>query len=479
MKESSLDAIRLSIAAQISSKAINLVASILLVRMATRESIGIYTVLILTAQFASTLGRLGTNYSYIVLLPKQENQTNKIELTNTYILFSLISTIIICIILMFQLSFTQSNIPSIENLFLGILVFLYLLSDSISEIFWTIHLAFGNFKVIFLRDVWISIGKGILPLVGYLLDGVTGIISGLLITSSINLWISWKLFQEKTKDFKYLGVENKKTSIKLYSWESLTSLLKKGLPFFSVPLISNLILWPILIKYVDTNGFSEIDGLRVAQICAQIIGGITASLMPVLIVKLHAKGMNEINLYKQSFHICSIIFIIIFSLFVLADKNILPLIFGSDIGSASNIPRIFVAGSALQGLCQIPLQRVMGTKLLIRISILQIASLILAALLAIYIFNSADGLIAYTSITLISPLMILIALPKLLKEDYFPESNQTYLFTVVLCLQIVLCYAEMPMFAEYGIALSCLFVTLLSNKGLISETIFKLVKGNQ
>ena len=62
---------------------------------------------------------------------------------------------------------------------------------------------------------------------------------------------------------------------------------------------------------------------------------------------------------------------------------------------------------------QIPVQRPMPTKMLVRISMLQVVSLIVEALIMIVVLNIQNGLIACSSITLISPLITIIFLPKL------------------------------------------------------------------
>jgi len=148
--------------------------------------------------------------------------------------------------------------------------------------------------------------------------------------------------------------------------------------------------------------------------------------MPILLIKSSENELSDKIIHQCSFKVCWLLSIIIFNLFTLLDTNLLPFIFGSASREAISLARIFVLAAGAQGLSQIPLQRPMPTKMLVRMSMLQVMSLIVAALIMIVVLNIQNGLIAYPSITLISPLITIIFLPKLLRENYDQTTATTF-----------------------------------------------------
>ncbi len=471
-------AAKFSIATQVATRGLNLGLSILLVRLASKESVGYYTLLIASAQLICTLGRIGTNYSYAVLLP-QQTSTNEInKLTSTYSITSLATSAIIAIFAIWQLN-KSGGIPSylLEKITpINIITFTYLLSDSLSETIWSIHLAKGKFKYVFLRDVWVALSKGTLPLIGCLILGPIGILLGLGVTSFLNCGIAIRMLYPEIIEDDLEKTNRSIFNIRYYHFSKLRTLCAKGLPFFSVPLATNMILWPILLNYVNTEGLNNLDGLRIAQICAQSLGLISGSLMPVLLIKSSENQLSGKLLNQQSFKVCWLLSIIIFSLFTLLDTNLLPFIFGSASGGAISLARIFVLAAGVQGLSQIPLQRPMPTKMLVRISMLQVVSLIAAALIMIVVPNIQNGLIAYSSITLISPLLTIIFLPALLGEKLISGNDNNAPELIISSILLITCYQNRTEPILMVLILGGLLATLIKNREFMLQTIRKFVR---
>lgn len=151
----------LSFGTQVFTKAINFCLSITFIRFASPEIIGYFTLLITAAQMVCSLGRMGTNYAYSILLPNRTNTESKSRLTVTYIVFSSLVSLIIAGIVLLQVAQNPAS-EAIQDGATGLFVLLgiiYLYGDSLSEIIWSIHLAEGKFKSVFLRDVWLSLAK--------------------------------------------------------------------------------------------------------------------------------------------------------------------------------------------------------------------------------------------------------------------------------------------------------------------------------
>lgn len=472
MTASTKQAATLSFATQIGTKAINLGLSILFVRLAGPECIGLFTLLLASAQLVSSLGRLGMNYSFAVLLPRQADATDQFRLTTTYSLFGLTTSLLVAIAAVWQLAQTKGMSTTWHSQFwlFAALILAYLLSDSLSEIIWSIHLALGQFRTVFLRDVWLALGKGVLPIAGALWLGSLGMVIGLGLISLLNCWIAAALLRRQP----LAQVAHQHTG--LVSWPLLKQLLAKGLPFFSVPLVNNLILWPLLLRVVNGAGIDKLDGLRVAQICAQLIGILSGSLIPVLWVKSshisHDKKSAE-RMHQRAFQICWVISIVIYCLYALCDTTLLPLVFGKSASEgAIHIARILVVAAAVQGLSQIPMQRPLPTGTLIQLSVLQIGSLILAAFAAIHLFNPAAGLVAYASVNLMSPLLTVLCLPIVLRQSLVTERFASLPLIVLSSLLLSTCFLSHngPMETlQTVVLLSSLTMVLISNRELLLE----------
>jgi hypothetical protein len=466
---STKQAATLSLATQIGTKAINLGLSVLFVRLAAPDCVGLFTLLLASAQLVSSLGRLGMNYSFAVLLPRQVDAAAQFRLTSTYSLFSLASSLLVAGVALWQLARTSGLAPlwhSGSGLFAA-LILAYLLSDASSEILWSIHLALGRFRAVFLRDVWLALGKGALPLAGALWFGAVGVVAGLGLISLLNCWIAALLLRRQP--LALAGAQR----LGLVSWPLLRQLLAKGLPFFSVPLVNNLILWPLLLKVVNGAGIDKLDGLRVAQICAQVIAIFSASLMPVLWVKSSHDEPSAERMHQRAFQVCWVISIVIYCLYALSDTTLLPLVFGrSASDGALQIARILVVAAAVQGLSQMPMQRPLPTGTLIQLSLLQIGSLILAALAAIHLFNPAAGLMAYASVNLISPLLTVLLLPALLRQRLVAEDFSALPLTLLSALLLSTCFlgqSGVLQTLQTVLLLGSLAVVLISNRELLLE----------
>lgn len=463
---STKQAATLSLATQIGTKAINLSLSVLFVRLVAPDCVGFFTLLLASAQLVSSLGRLGMNYSFAVLLPKQVDAAAQFRLLSTYSLSSLASSFLLASFALWQLAWSTGAASTWHSqiwLFNG-LILTYLLSDASSEILWSIHLALGQFRAVFLRDLWLALGKGVLPLVGALCFGSLGMVAGLGLISLLNCWIAATLLRHQP-----LALAGQQRT-KLVSWTLLQQLLAKGLPFFSVPLVNNLILWPLLLKVVSSAGIDKLDGLRVAQICAQVIAIFSASLMPVLWVKSSHDQHSAKRMHQRAFQACWVISIVIYCLYALSDSTLLPLVFGrSASDGALQIARILVVAAALQGLSQIPMQRPFSTRTLIQLSFLQIGSLILAALATIHLVYPDGGLLAYASVNLISPLLTVLCLPALLRESLVAADFSLLPMILLSALLLSTSFLVQSGLLQTFLLLGTLAVVLISNRALLLE----------
>ena len=210
-------AAKFSIASQTATRILNFGLSVLLVKIASRES----WLLHITYSKRATEMHARTNWDKLLLCgtapaPTSTNEIKK--LTSTYRITSLATSAIIAIFAIWQLN-KSGGIPSYlldKIALINILTFTYLLSDSLSETIWSIHLAMGKFKYVFLRDVWVALSKGTLPLIGYLILGPKGILLGLSLTSIQNCGIAIRTLSQKDIGENFEKINGSILNIKYY-----------------------------------------------------------------------------------------------------------------------------------------------------------------------------------------------------------------------------------------------------------------------
>ncbi len=444
-----------------------------MVRLAPPESTGFFTLLLATSQLVSTLGRMGMNYSYSVLLPRHGDGTEeRRSLLATYLISGFISSITIAFIALWRLS-ANDGIPGTTEMrgMMLVVITIYLTTECLAEIFWGIHLSEGHFKQLFLRDVWIAIAKGSIPLAGAIGFGVLGLSIGLTAVSALSFGLAVKVFKQgpTQKSLKIRGTI--KPIWKLFSPRLAGLLARKGLPFYSVPLVNNLILWPFLLHYVKNEGLASLDGLRVAQICAQAIGILSAAIMPVILIENLKDQSKASENSLIAFEACWVLSMALFAGFLITSTTLIPWVFGPISATAAPIVKILVAGAALQGLSQIPLQKAFDTRLLIKISATQVISLSAAGFIAISLFKPDQSLMGYASVNLISPLLSIAALPFLLGR-LTPKRTPLVPQLAISLLLLTCCYSNIPNMmttAAAMVTLTCLFFVNLPLLGQLTR----------
>jgi O-antigen/teichoic acid export membrane protein len=441
-----------------------------MVRLTSPESTGFFTLLLATSQLVSTLGRMGMNYSYSVLLPRHGAVTEeRRSLLSTYLITSFISSLLIAFIALWRLSANGGipGSPAIRGLMLSITI-TYLATDCLAEILWGVHLAEGRFQQLFYRDIWIALAKGSIPLIGAICASVLGLSIGLTIVSAMSCSLAIRAFKTSAAELPSKASDKAATLFREFSPRVASLLFKKGLPFYSVPLINNIILWPFLLHYVKHEGLASLDGLRIAQICAQAIGALSAAIMPVLLIENLTDKSKDNNKHLKAFEACWLLSMLLFTVFLITSSTFMPWMFGPSSTNAAPIARILVAGAALQGLSQIPLQRALETQLLIKISAAQVISLVASGLLAIYLFTPEQSLMAYASVNLLSPLLTIIVLPFLLGR-LTPKRTPLLAQIFISIVLIGSCYITTSSSLTGAIAIAALIYLLLANKGLLSR----------
>jgi hypothetical protein len=107
---------------------------------------------------------------------------------------------------------------------------------------------------------------------------------------------------------------------------------------------------------------------------------------------------------------------------------------------------------------------------------LQVVSLIAAALIMIVVPNIQNGLIAYSSITLISPLLTIIFLPTLLGEKLISGNDNNAPELIISSILLFTCYQNRTEPIHMVLILGGLLATLIKNREFMLQTIRKFVR---
>lgn len=451
----------ISFATQGGSKIINFTASVLMIRIVAPEVVGLFTALLAGSQFVNTIGRAGTNYAYTTLLHSKNHKENQSDLTVTFISFTALISLILAITSATNLfeatDINSSNLTYLNSILRLGLTIMYFSIDAYSEILWDIELAMGQFKRVFTRNLYISAMKSCVPLLIVLAlpseKSYLALTTGLLISSTVSLLAA----KRQPSRLETVGQSSPPPSRKI-SFKLLIELLKLGLPLAAVPISLNIFLWPILLNIISYSGTSELEGLRIGQLCAQGIGIITGAVMPVLLVKSSENPNQAQNNVNLAFNTCWIAIILVLSSYYSIDKYLIPWIFGTTNFDSLVAARMMVLSAAASGLGQIPLQQVFKPRKIIVITVLQVACTIASAFIGILLFKGSQGLMPYLIISTAAPILLITLLPII---NIKPSTES-------MILKIILLWSCLFFSLNSGSA-SILFSTILLTVGIASS----------
>jgi len=385
-----------------------------MIRIVAPEVVGLFTALLAGSQFVNTIGRSGTNYAYTTLVHSRSKKDEQSDLTTTFVSFtffvSLILAVVSAINLLEAADVRASSFVSLNSFWLFTSTLMYFLIDAYSEILWDIELAKGKFKRVFSRNLYLSGIKSCVPLLAVLIVpsswSYLALTIGLLISSTVSLLAAKRQPPHLANKSQHSAPPSGKISFQL-----LIELLQRGVPLAAVPISLNIFLWPILLNIIRYSGASELEGLRIGQLCAQGIGIITGAVMPVLLVKSSENPKQAQNKVNLAFNTCWVAIILVLSFYYSVDMHLIPWIFGAVNFDSIVAARMMVLSAAASGLSQIPLQQIFRPRKIIVITILQVTCTVISALIGILLFRGYQGLMSYLIISTAGPILLITLLP--------------------------------------------------------------------
>ncbi len=438
-----------SICVQILSKAIGLLANILLLRLLPVNVIGGFTMLGNSAQSISSIARLGTDYNYQVTscaLPASQRGGLQRQFLRWNACFSGVAALIALPLLY------PSILPLGSSPLLLIMIYSYLLIESYVDVLWEPALANRDYSKVFGRHLQVAIFKAILPLLFGVFFGWKGLVAGLLIATSSNAIIAIiSLRQLPYAEGKPLP---------------LRSFLSEGIPFYLVPLTQQLIFWPALLYLGFDSGLESVGLLRVAQLVVQVVGILPTSIIPIVFIEnAHGYDKNQLQL-RKGLHAVALSGLAIFTIYSMLDATVLPIIFGLNYANAVLPARTMLLAAVCNGISQIFQQQAFRGNLLRQLSILQIAVLLIIAPIGIIWWLPNGGVEGYAWLTLAVSFFTLLSLV-IWDPNHIMQRKENLLPAMALLMVSPLAIIQTSAPLAWSLTLIALVLILISSKSLL------------
>ena len=347
--------VKLGLATGYVSRGLNVLTTIILTRLLSPELFGAYGLIQSSAQSASTLFRLGTNYSYTVLLPSIRVDLDRARFSASYVGLGLVSSI------PFGLSIGLMSIEAIRKtvqdlaignqwIIIAIVITVFIFSECLSELTWSVLFPYQDtMKYVLIRDPAVSSLKLFVPVVFYLIGGLTGLIVGLGLVSVISLACS--LVAGNAKLFRSVGNISKNLSRK-----DIGLLLRYGSVNYIVPLLSNLILLPVLIDIGKYGNIADVGSIRIGAWGAQLITAFGGSLAPILLVR-NSRAQADNSSISELAKGCFVIYQFLLFIVIGGWGMVNIYLFESKFESSYGLQIAVIIGAVSQSVLQLLMQR--------------------------------------------------------------------------------------------------------------------------
>ena len=430
------------------TRALGLVSTVVLTRLLSLDVLGLLTLVQTCGQTASSLFRLGSNYSYTVLLPTRTASRSCVFLALSYSrLGTLLSVPFSLVVAVYTAgSIWNGNYTYISDILsmptLLVLLVCIVLAECISELLWSIIFPLkGMMNFVLYRDPFVALAKLLMPLAFYSIWGVVGIFLSIMFINLFSLLGAMYVGGWLSRDIFY-------SSMLLARVSDMMELTRFGFAGYVFPLITNLIMLPLLLESASLGEVGEIGALRIGAWGSQIITVVGASIAPVLLVN-NSRQVAQENSKTKITHLCATIYSIFFALACMTVGYINATVFLGKNGGYEQLQLIVVGGAVIQSLVQLLLQSPLRPMQQLRVNASLCTSL-LAGFLFIRLLNPDNILISYALVPFITNIIFvaILFLFRSIRHDLAID-GKTVAYLVYLCLSlpINLAFRETPAFA--------------------------------
>jgi O-antigen/teichoic acid export membrane protein len=320
----------------LASRIVGFIANVLLLRLFLPNWIGGFTLIVGTAQFLSSLARLGTDYTFQLnacKLPAEDRGGLQKQFLIWNFFFNAIAVLL-------AWPFLKDSLSTLAESPIAVcLIFAYLFVESYVDVLWEPVLSSRRYSTVFSRHFQVAITKGFLPLIAGLAFGWLGLILGLLLASCLNCIAAiFSLSRLPTA-----------TGMPL----PLRRFLSEGLPFFAVPVAQQFVFWPAMLSLADGRGLASVGLIRVAQLMMQVVGVIPAAIAPILMIENAHGHANSIERLARSMRLMALIGTGIFAIYCLLDTTLVTVFFGKSYVAAVVPARAMVLAAVYTSVAQL------------------------------------------------------------------------------------------------------------------------------
>lgn len=382
-------------------------SNLLLSRWLGPTDLGLFNLVTTTVQTSDTMVRCGGDYALNFELGGQPNATKTevgVELARGLTQLCSLMTALICVVVFIWVWWGQGLFPS--DLVAGhrpILTGLLLLMNACegsSASAWEVLLVSHRTAPLALRQGFFFPLRLFFSSIGSLSAGVLGAMAGWTLIALVQVvWLR-----------RVLGHLWMPFQLSPLLTEKLSLLLKRGLPFYAVNLISSIIFYPLLLEVAGISGLEQIGYLRVGQILQQLFAFLPATLVPILFLKLRKESSfaNQSLAMERPLRVIWLLLLGVILFYCTVDQSLIVLFFGSGFAAALIPTRIMLITALFESLSQLIVQPLLAAGNIRVYGYWQNGSAVLAAVLG-WLWIPSSGLAAFLIVRLLYVLIPLMA----------------------------------------------------------------------
>ena len=332
-------------------RGLNFILNLALSRALGPSALGIFSLILTTAQTFELTAQVGIDYGVSCALTgpgasKSRQEREKIAATGIrFVGFT--STLLAFALGVWIIHFDGLKLENNEisrSLLAAGVVGISLL-ESLGSLPWVLFLIQGETRLVALRQGLFAPARLLLALVGGWFSAATGAIVGYAIMSSIQfVWVSRqcnRLFSMSRLTF--FGLRQ--------CWQ----LIRSGLPMYITNALAGLIFLPLLADVASVAGIADVGYLRIGQMVVQLFTLLPGALAPLLFFKLRSsnKRQDQIQASATSLRLIWCLGLVTLVIYLVIDHTIVRLLFGEVFLQSVQPTRVLVLCAVLDSASQV------------------------------------------------------------------------------------------------------------------------------
>ena len=325
--------------------------NLLLSRFLGPSGLGLFSLVLSTAQTFELTARGGVDYGLSCALTGPESSQNvEHQASTAFSALRLVqlTTLILAAALWIWVIPLKGLLPSTLPLDRrGVAIALVLIAslEALGGLPWDLFLIAGQTRLVALRQGLFAPLKLLGAWLGGLLGGAGGALLGYgLVSAGQAGWLLRRCQSLLPWPHQWLP-----------DWEQAWNLVRLGAPLYGTNALSSLVFLPLLASVAKTQGIADVGYLRVGQIVVQLFTLIPGALTPLLFLRLrqsnHANPSNRDT--ELSLRLIWCLGLASLLLYLLVDRSLVGLFFGERYLQSLQPTRLLVLAAVLESVNQV------------------------------------------------------------------------------------------------------------------------------